>query len=263
MTMALIDKRKLVAELSPPLDSLLCNQLLDEFMSAERRFIQRDWGPVELDGGQFCEILARTLYHQDSGNLNHTKSFDDCVRYIDNESVTHAILPRHDALHIVRVLRTIYKFRSQRGAVHISPTYAPNHMDAKLVVECVRWAINETLRIFWRGDREAVARAIRELLQFDVPAVGVFEDIMLVQRTDLTAEEEILVLLHYAGEVGFTRTEVGKHAQCSPTSVSRVLQKLAAPACRQVILLASGRYRLSDLGSKRIREQLSDKLLLA
>jgi hypothetical protein len=47
----------------------------DEFISAERRFIQRDWGPAELDGGQFCEILARTLYHQDSGNLNHTKNF--------------------------------------------------------------------------------------------------------------------------------------------------------------------------------------------
>jgi len=27
----------------------------------------------------------------------------------------------------------------------------PNHMDAKLVIECVRWAMNEALRLFWRG----------------------------------------------------------------------------------------------------------------
>jgi hypothetical protein len=261
--MALIDKRKFVAELSPPLDHLLCTQLLDEFISAERRFIQRDREPAEQDGGQFCEILVRILYHRDSGTLNHTKSFDDCVRYSENESVAHAIMPRHNALHLVRVLRTIYKFRSQRGAVHISPTYSPNHMDAKLVMECVCWVMNETLRILWRGDRELAARAIRELLQFDVPAVGVFEDMVFVQRANLTAEEEILILLHYAGELGFTRAEPARYAKCSQTSITRALQKLTAPDCRQVIVLPSDRYPLTDLGSKRIREQVPDKLLLA
>ena len=59
--MALIEKNKLLASLSPPLDHLLANQLVEEFVSAERRFIQRDWEPAELDGGQFCEILARIL----------------------------------------------------------------------------------------------------------------------------------------------------------------------------------------------------------
>ncbi|WP_334826646.1 hypothetical protein [Nostoc sp.] len=87
----------------------------------ERRYIQRDWEPAELDGGQFCEILARILYHFDSSNLNQSKPLDDCLRYIENEHVTHTMKSRHDALHLARVLRTVYKFRSQRGAVHISP----------------------------------------------------------------------------------------------------------------------------------------------
>src|SRR3712207_7869439 len=42
--------------------------------------------------------------------------------------------------------------------------------------------------------REGVAKAIRELLQFDVPAVGVFGGRILVQRTDLSVEEEVLLL---------------------------------------------------------------------
>jgi len=146
--MALIEKRQLIARLSPPLDNLLVTQLLDEFVSLERRFIQRDWEPAELDGGQFCEILARILYHQDSGTLNRTKDFGDCSDYIENSAVAHSVVPRHDAIHIVRVLRLIYKFRSQRGGVHISPTYTPNQMDAKMIVENVRWCMNETLRIF-------------------------------------------------------------------------------------------------------------------
>lgn len=260
--MALIERKRLITALSPPLDQLLCSQLLDEFTSAERRFIQRDWGPAELDGGRFCEILARIYYHQDSGNLSQSKSFEDCIKYIDNEQVPHRIVPRHDALHVARVLKTIYKFRSQRGAVHISPSYRPNHMDAKLVIECVRWCMNETLRIFWKGDPEATARTIRELLQFDVPCVGAFEDILIVQRTDLSSEEEILLLLHYAGENGFSRGEIGKHAKCSPASVTRALQKLSAPDMRQIVQLRNSNYRLTDLGSKRIREHLAAKLLL-
>ncbi|MBL8713428.1 MAG: hypothetical protein JNM12_11045 [Alphaproteobacteria bacterium] len=260
--MALIERAKLLAELSPPLDHLLVTQLLDEFISAERRFIQRDWEPAELDGGQFCEIAARIFYHADSNNLNHSKSFDDCTKYIENDQVSHNLVPRHTALHLIRVLKTIYKFRSQRGAVHISPTYQPNHMDSKFIIECVRWVMNETLRVFWSGDREEVAKAIRELLQFDVPCVGVYENVILVQRTDLTPEEEILVLLHYAGERGYNRNEIGKIAQCAASSITRSLQRLCSPEYRQVVLLPSERYRLTDLGSKRIREQLSNKLLI-
>jgi hypothetical protein len=260
--MGLVERKNLVAQLAPPIDNLLATQLVDEFVSVEKRFIQRDWEPTELDGGQFCEILARIVYHLDSGNLNLTKKFEECVNFIDNEQVGHNIKPRSDAKHLMKVLHTIYRFRSQRGAVHISPTYTPNQMDSKFMVEGVRWCMNETLRIFWKGDREIVAKTIREILQFDVPAIGVYEDIVRVLRTDLTAEEQILILLHYAGDQGFTRTEIGRHSTFPPPTVTRTLQKLSAPNCLQVIKLPGERYRLTELGSKRIRTQLAEKLLL-
>jgi hypothetical protein len=263
--MPLIDKVTLVARLAPPLDHPLTESLVDEFISLERRFIQRDWEPAQLDGGQFCEVLARILYHQDSGNLNPSKDYDECLTYIEDQKSqnTHAITPHRDALHLAKVLRTTYKFRSQRGGVHISPLYKPNHMDSKVIIEMVRWLFAETLRVFWSGvDREQVAKAIRELLTFDVPCIGKFEEVIMVQRTDLSAEEEVLVLLHYAGEQGFSRTDVGKYAMVSPASVTTALKSLTAPDVREVIKLPSGKFRLTDLGSKRIREKLPDKLLL-
>lgn len=260
--MPLIDRATLVAELVPPLDATLASKMLDEFISLERRFVLRDWEPAELDGGQFCEILARIFYHLDSGNLSLTRSVDDCLSYLENDATPHQINPRHNALHPARVIRTAYKFRSQRGAVHISPTYEANHMDAKFIIEAVRWLMNETLRLFWRGDREKVAAAVREILQFEAPCVGRFEDAILVQRTDLSADEEVLVLLHYAGESGFTRKELGQFAQFSPPAITSSLQRLTSPQSRQVIQVAKGRYRLTDLGEKRVREQLAEKLLL-
>jgi hypothetical protein len=258
----LINKAVLVSQLAPPVDAQLAQDLVDEFISQEKRFIQGDWEPSQLDGGQFCEILARIIYHQDSGNLDRARDFKNCISYIGNDQVHHAINPRHGAIHLCKVANTIYKFRSQRGAVHISPNYKPNHMDSKIVVDMVRWAFAEALRMFWNGDREQVAKAVRELLQFDVPAIGKFEDVLLVQRTDLSASEEILVLLHYAGEGGFSRKELGKHVLHDAPRVTEALNLLTSSSSRQVLLLTSGRYRLTDLGSKYLREKLSDKLLL-
>lgn len=260
--MGLIDKATLVSNIAPPLDMLLANQLVDEFVSLERRFIQGDWEPAELDGGQFCEILSRILYHQDSGNLNLEKPVEDCWKYIGNDQVVHHINPRRDALHLVLVLKTIYKFRSQRGAVHISATYGANQMDAKFMIEGVRWCMNDALRLFWKGDRQQVAKAIREILQFDVPCIGRFEDVILVQRTDLTVDEEVLVLLHYAGEAGFSRNQLGKHAKFASQRVTDAVRRLASPQIRQIVWLPSGSYRLTDLGSKYVREKLTDKLLV-
>jgi hypothetical protein len=143
-----------------------------------------------------------------------------------------------------------------------SPNYSANHLDSKYVIEAVRWCLNETLRVFWSGDREKAAKAIREILQFDVPCIGTFEGALLVQRTDLTPEEEVLVLLHYAGEAGFTRTLLGKYAQVAAPRVTEAVQRLTSAQLRQVYRLSNGAYRLTDLGSKRIRENLADKLLV-
>lgn len=259
--MSLVDKRDLVAKLAPPLDTFLVTQLVDEFISLERRYILRDWEPAELDGGQFAEILSRILYHQDSGNLDLGRDFGDCCRYIGNDQVPHAV-NRDDAKMVFMVITVIHKFRSKRGAVHISPTYKANHMDARYMIEAVRWAMNETLRIFWTGDREVVAKSIREILRFDLPAVGRFENVLLVQRTDLKPEEEVLILLHYAGEQGFTRKALGQHSRCSPPSVTRAIDALEPPRKREVVQLGDGRFVLTDLGQKRIREEMPDKLLL-
>jgi hypothetical protein len=257
----LITKDSLLTQLAPPLDRQLTTELIDEFVSLERRYIQRDWEPTQLDGGQFCEILGRITYHQDSGILNLGKSFEDCERYVMNDQVSHLIQPRHDGIHLIKVLRTTYKFRSQRGAIHISPTYKPNHMDSKLIVDCVGWSFAEALRMFWNGDREKVAVAVRELMQFDVPVIARFEDsLLMVQRTDLKVEEETLLLLHYAGESGFSRRELGRYVLADPAAVTRALQSLSSRKLRRIVQLSNGNYRLTDLGSKYIREELAGRL---
>jgi hypothetical protein len=136
-------------------------------------------------------------------------------------------------------------------------------MDARFIMECVRWLMNETLRVFWNDDRESVAALIRELLQFEVPAIGKFGDRILVQRTDLTVEQEILLLLHYAGDPGFSRTELGKYCHAgAPPTITTAIQKLMSKSYRQVVEIGPKQYRLTDLGSRRVHLEIADKMLV-
>lgn len=262
--MASIDKKTLLSAIEPPLDPILAKQLLDEFISLEKRFILRDWEPATLDGGQFAEAAARIIYHQDSGNLNLRRSVHKCLEYVEDptNNNSHYFPTRKAALHLSRVLRTIYKFRSDRGAIHIDPDYSANHIDSKLVVENARWVLSEILRLFWTADRSEVASTIRQIVQFDIPAIGEYENRLLVQRTDCTAEEEILILLHHAGEYGLTRREIGNFVQKDQSSVTRALRNLCSNRKREVIRLKNGNCRLTDIGVGHVLNSLAAKLSL-
>lgn len=257
--MALVDKNSLLAALSPPLDSELTNQLITEYVSQEKRYVLRDWEPATLDGGQFVEAAARIVYHIDSGILNRRKDADECLVYVEAlDGRPHSFPERKSARHLCRVLRTIYKFRSDRGAVHIDPVYTANQLDSRLVIDNSRWVLSEILRIFWSKDPSEVARAVREILQFEIPAVGKFGDQVIVQRPDCTAEEEVLLLLRDSGEEGLTRQALGRAVRKTPGRVTQVLQQMEKN--REIVKTNGTVWRLTDLGAQRVMRDLGEKL---
>lgn len=257
-----MDKSKLAEELCPPLDETLIELLIEEFLSLENRFVLRDWEPATLDGGQFSEIFSRIIYAVDSGNLNRNKSVNNCLKYIEDrdQSNPHNFPDRKSSLHMCRVLRFTYKFRSDRGAVHINPNYTANHLDSKLIIENIRWLFSELLRIFWNGDRTEVKQLIKNIIEFDLPVVGKFENKLLVQRTNCSTEEEILILLHYSGNEGLSRNELGKFVHKAASTISNSLKDLSSTDRRLIIQKSNGNYRLTDLGNKYIQESLPEKL---
>lgn len=260
-----LDAATLVAQLSPPLDQQLLDLLVTEFLSMERRFFLGDWEPATLDGGQFAELASRVVYHVDSGNLNPTKGVSQCLKYVEESSSSnpHAFPGRRAALHLCRVLRTIYKFRSQRGAIHIDPNYSSSEMDASLLIMCARWVMAEVIRVFWTGNTADAALAVREVTRFDVPAVLNLDGRVMVLRTDCTVEQEVLLLLHNAGAQGMTRTELGQAIPKSASAVSNALTRMVGASRRQIIERSKGRYVLLRNGAVRIRNELSGKLALS
>lgn len=252
-----MNRSSLESSLSSELDSTLTKQLLGEFTALERSFLLKQWSFSQLTGGRFCEVAARIVYSIDSGNINLTKTVDDCLRYIDNEQVTHNFPERQGAIHIAKVLRAIYKLRSQRGAVHVSPTYTANEIDSRLIIESARWVFSDLLRLFATDDPEEIAVYVKELSRFPHPMIRKFGDRPLLQSAGFTTEEEILILLQYAGDEGLDRRSLNEFVLKDASGISRALKSLSSGNKRQIVMVEA-RWVITDLGLTRIEPKIAD-----
>ncbi len=248
----------LLASLARSINSKLASQLASESTSLEEAFILRKWKYTELDGGRFTEVAARIIYSIDSGNTSLSKSVDDCLKYVENEHVSHSFPERQGAIHIAKVIRAIYKLRSQRGAVHVSATYTANEIDSRLIVEAARWVLADILRIFVTSDRDEVAAIVHSLARFPNPLIRSYGDLPLLQSVTFTTEEEVLAHLVNMMD-GMSLAELVAVIPKDPSGVRRAVRKLAGPQVRQTIE-RSGRWLVTDLGTKRIEARIVREL---
>jgi hypothetical protein len=156
---------------------------------------------------------------------------------------------------LAKVLRAIYKLRSQRGAVHVSPTYTANEIDSRMILESVRWILADLLRIFVTTDRDSVAQTVRSLARFPQPLIRNIGDTPFLQSVSFTTEEEVLAHLLDADDGLETSTLVNLIPKSS-SGVRAALSNLSNANTRQIVN-RSGRWIIADLGVKRIEQRIA------
>ena len=72
----------------------------------------------------------------------------------------------------------------------------------------------------------------------------------------------LMALLVSRRRLASDRKELGKYVMAAPPRVTEALAHLESSKVRQIVKLPTGKFRLTDLGSKYIRENLADKLLI-
>lgn len=238
------------------IDPRLSESFVNEYLDLEESFLFRKWKYTQLNGGRFCEVVARIIYTIDSKNLNLSKSVDECIKFVENEKVTHYFPERQGSIHICKVLKSVYKLRSQRGAVHVSISYSADEIDSKLVMESCTWLFTEILRIFWDSDKRELAEIVKKISRFKHPLVREYGDTMLVQSTKLTTEEEVLTLLYFSKE-GLEKDKIVKFTKKDSSNVRKSLKKLNSGKYREVFL-CDNMFTITDLGIERIEKKLKE-----
>jgi hypothetical protein len=245
----------LIRGLSSAVDATLARQIIESYVEMQQRYLAGDWQPTELDGGRLCEAVARAVYQLDGGTVTHSQLPGELLKKVlDADGVTRPHrLALKDRQHLAKVMETVYKFRSDRGPVHISPIYTANGMDSMLVVYASKWILGEFLRLAWHSDRNVVGAAIEHLVQLQLPLIHELDGRPMVLPTGVSAPEEVLLLLAHAPSHRLTRAELRRYAsnqkpQTVSVAISRLIKEkdIRATDGDEVALTPNGQKRLME-----------------
>lgn len=185
-----------------PLPQSLREELVDEFNNIVRSFNERKWGPSELSGGKFCEIVYSILAGFASGRYPpkaaKPPNFVSSCRALE----TYKNSPRSFQILIPRILPALYEIRNNRGVGHTGGDVNPNYMDATAVLSITAWIMAELVRVFHNISTHEAQRVVDGLVERRTPLVWQSGSMKRVLNPRLPLRNQVLLLLSSApGEV--------------------------------------------------------------
>jgi hypothetical protein len=178
-----------------PIPPGLRGPLLDEYREIIKNFSEHRWGPSELSGGRFSEVVYTILEGYGAGTYaaapSKPSNFVQACRNLEN----NATVPRSFQILIPRMLPALYEVRSNRNVGHVGGDVDPNHMDATVVVGMCNWIMAELVRVFHAlstGDAQSLVDTFAER---QIPLVWQIGSTKRLLDPELSLRQQILILL--------------------------------------------------------------------
>jgi hypothetical protein len=252
----LLSPAQLKAELGNVVDTDIAKAAVDSYVAMQQRFLAGDWQPTELDSGRLCEAIARGCYQLDTGIVTHSQlPAELCGKIEDTNPQKKHALSLQDRYHICRAIRLLYKFRSDRGSVHISPFYTADYMDSMFMVHAAKWIFAEFLRLAWNKDKAIIADTIAQIVQLEYSLIHEMDGFPLVLDHKITAPDEILLLLNHAQGHRLSKDELLKQAKnSSENALAVALSRLLKT--NEIRAVGNDEIALTPKGQKRVIEKI-------
>lgn len=184
----------------------LRSSLVREFIRISENYAEHRWGPSELSGGLFCEIVYTILDGHAKGSYStrpfKPSNFIGSCRSLENN--TH--VPRSFRILIPRILPALYEIRNNRGVGHVGGDVDPNPMDASAVLSMASWVMAELVRVFHDLETEDAQRVVDALSERPMPLIWSGDNTKLILDRSLTLRYQILLLLSSCSEPVAFRT---------------------------------------------------------
>ena len=182
-------------------DAKLVNNLFLSFQKISEEFIAQK--PVDLlqNTGLFIESVLRVAEHFILGRhtaLSDKFNIDDSIKALENASGADGL-----RIHVPRLSRAIYDFRSRKKGVHLK-AIDPQLIDASLIFNISNWIMIEILKESGIKDVEEV---IYLLFTRKIPLVQEVDGIFRTTNPKLLGTQRILMLL-YSLPSGLTEKEL-------------------------------------------------------
>jgi len=174
----------------------LSAKLVEEYLDIKKRFAMNDWGPGQLKGGRFAEVMLR-IYQHLLGEAVTPFGTDivprEKTRILNAVENTGTIDP-HVRQKTVPLVRLLLDFRNNRDVAHLGG-FDANSMDALFVITSATWMMCELVRIYGGYAMPQAQKIVEALAVKEYPVIIERDGDLFVARHDLKAKEEVLVLL--------------------------------------------------------------------
>jgi hypothetical protein len=172
---------------------------------------------------------------------------NEFVKKLLNPDISHS-LDGVDRKNLSRVISSVYEIRSSRNAVHLAPGYTADYVDSMLTLSSCKWLLCEFVRLSSGQANSVTADMLRGIAQLGDPVVFEIEGRPVIMRTDLSAPQEVLLLLFHRPGYRATKAELVGYSEGfhRPNSVGMAISRLEAK--REIVKSSDGYYHLSHLG---------------
>jgi hypothetical protein len=235
--------------------------LVASYREIAANYIEHRWGPAELDGGKFCEIVYCILQGAVTGVFPPKPSkpdrmVDACRDLERMPSDAKRVGDRSLRILIPRVLPILYEVRNQRGVGHVGGDVDPNFLDATAVLGMASWVLAELVRVFHNVSTTEAQRAVDALIERQHPLIWEVGDVKRILDSSMPAASQMLVFLHQHLS-WVSEKELVAWVEYSNPSVFR--SKVILPLHKKRFVeydASSARVHISPLGIRKVEEEI-------
>jgi hypothetical protein len=176
--------------------SELGDKLVEEYLDIKKHYSMSDWGPSQLKGGRFAEVMLR-IYQYLLGEAAAPFGVDipaNAKTRILNSVQNHPNVDEHIRQKTVALARLLLDFRNNRDVAHLGGFNASS-MDSLFVMTSATWVLCEIVRVYGGYPMMQAQEIVDGLSIKDYPVIFERDGELFIARHDLKAEKEVLVLL--------------------------------------------------------------------
>lgn len=174
----------------------LSAQLVEEYLDIKKHFAMNDWGPGQLKGGRFAEVMLRIYQHL---LQEPVAPFGTDIVPREKTRILSAVesagtIDAHVRQKTVPLVRLLLNFRNNRDAAHLGG-FDANSMDALFVMTSATWMVCELVRVYGGYAMPEAQEIVDALSVKEYPVIMERKGELFITRHDLKAKQEVLVLL--------------------------------------------------------------------
>ena len=174
----------------------LSTRLIEEYLEIKKRFVMNDWGPGQLKGGRFAEVVLHIYQHL----LGQTVTpFGTDIPAAEKTRILNTLqsagtIDAHIRQKTVPLVRLLLDFRNNRDAAHLGG-FDANSMDTLFVVTSATWILCELVRVYGGYAMHEAQQIVDGLSAKEYPVIIERRGELFIAHHDLRPKQEVLVLL--------------------------------------------------------------------